>query len=139
MNFNNLRLATKLWVSTGLIILALLFVIGFAAGRSAKDRAESGVVLEAASAKIKMANQWASLTEVNAARSLAVTLSSEPSLAEAFKEDMASTSARISEIQKKVEDLPLKDEDRAQLARILDARKLTTRTPTVRSVLTEPH
>lgn len=124
MNFNNLRLATKLWVSTGLIILALLFVIGFAAGRSAKDRAESGVVLEAASAKIKMANQWASLTEVNAARSLAVTLSSEPSLSEAFKEDMASTSARISEIQKKVEDLPLKDEDRAQLARILDARKM---------------
>ena len=78
MNLNNMRLAAKLWLAVGLIVLGLALVVGYTASRSASDRVESTAILEALNQKIKLASQWAGLTETNAARSQAVLLSSDP-------------------------------------------------------------
>ncbi len=76
MNLKSIRLTAKLWLATGLIVLGLCAVIGFAAVRSADDRAASTAALDAMSAKAKLTVRWAALTETNAARFQAVLLSS---------------------------------------------------------------
>jgi methyl-accepting chemotaxis protein len=123
MNFNNMRLATKLWLSTGAIVLGLGLIIAFAAVRNAGDRAESTAKLEVASQKIRLVGQWAALTEVNAVRSLAVAMTSDPAVVNGFKDDIAATSAQISDIQKKVDAMELSAADRAQLQKIAANRK----------------
>jgi methyl-accepting chemotaxis protein len=123
MNFNNLRLATRLWLATLAIILGLLVIIGYAAVRSAGDRAKSTAVLNEASAKIKAVNQWAALTEVNAVRSLAVAMTTDKAVVNGFKDVIAATSAQIGEIQKSVEAMPLTDADKAQMGKIAANRK----------------
>ena len=51
MNFSNVRLAVKLWVATGLMVTGLVVIIGFAAGRTAVDRAANS---EAIGVRIKI-------------------------------------------------------------------------------------
>ncbi len=78
MNLQNLRLASKLWLSTLLIVLGMALVVGFTAVRSASDRAESTVALDKLNERVKQSIRWAGLTQTNAARSQAVLLSSDP-------------------------------------------------------------
>ena len=124
MTFNNMRLATKLWCATGAIILGLLLVIGYAAIRSASDRAVSAAALEGATVKIKAVNQWAVLTEVNTVRSLAVAMTTDMLVINGFKDEIAGTSAQIGEIQKKVEGMSLTPADKAQMEKIASNRKV---------------
>ena len=77
MNLQNLRLASKLWLSSTMIVLGILLVVSYTAVRSANDRAESTVTLDKLNNRVKLALQWASLTQTNAARSQAVLLSAD--------------------------------------------------------------
>ncbi|MEO8121433.1 MAG: methyl-accepting chemotaxis protein, partial [Rhodoferax sp.] len=113
MNLNNIRLAAKLWLATGLIVLGLCIVVGYTALRSAQDRTDSTAVLDALSNKAKLANRWAALTETNAARSQAVLLSSDPAVEIGLKDAIAGTSAQIGEIQKLIGASNLTETDRA--------------------------
>jgi methyl-accepting chemotaxis protein len=128
MNLNNIRLAAKLWLATGLIVLGLCAVIGYAAVRSAQDRAASASLLEELSTKTKLANRWAALTETNAARSQAVLLSSDAAVEVGLKDPIAATSAQIGEIQKSIEATNLTAADRAQLEKIANNRKAVLET-----------
>ncbi|MDO9198572.1 MCP four helix bundle domain-containing protein, partial [Rhodoferax sp.] len=123
MNFNNIRLAAKLWLATGLIVLGLCAVIAFAAIRSAGDRTASATVLEGFTNKIKLTNRWAALTETNAARSQAVLLSGDPAVEVGLKAAIAATSAQIGDIQKAIEATELTAADRAQMVTIANNRK----------------
>ncbi len=128
MNFNNIRLAAKLWLATAVIVLGLCVVVGFTALRMAQDRADSTAEYDSLSKKIQLTNRWAGLTETNAARSQAVLLSSDPAVEVGLKGAIAATSAEIGEIQKMIEASGLNDADRAQMQMIANNRKIVLET-----------
>ena len=123
MNLQNLRLASKLWLATFMIVLGIALVVGYTAVRSASDRAESTVVLDKLNSRVKLAIQWAGLTQANAARSQAILLSSDPAVESGLKEALADTSAQIGKIQKAIESEDLSSKDRSQLETIAANRK----------------
>ena len=128
MNLNNIRLAAKLWVATGLLVLSLCIVTGTTAALSAAARVDSAALLDALNAKIRLTQQWASLTDTNAARSQAILLSSDAAVEAGLKEAIAATSAKIGEIQKAIEATQLTPADRAQMEKIASNRKAVLQT-----------
>ena len=123
MNLQNLRLASKLWLSTLLIVLGIVLVVGFTAVRSASDRSASTAALDKLSERVKQSIRWAGLTQTNAARSQAVLLSSDPVVELGLKDAIAGTSAEIGKIQKAIEAEDLTAADRNQLETIANNRK----------------
>jgi len=135
MNFQNLRLTSKLWLSVLLIVLALLAVVGYTGYRTAADRIESEQVLSQLNKRVKAALQWASLSQTNAARTQALMLSADPALEAGLKEAMTDTSAQISKIQKAIEaeqltpvDTSLLQTIAANRKKVLEARAIAVKT-----------
>ena len=95
---NNLRIAHKLWLSVLALIVLLVAVVGFAAYRSSKSQAQADAVTRELASRVESALKWHGLTETNAARTLAMIVSSDPAVAVEFKDVIAATSAQISHI-----------------------------------------
>ncbi|OQW89498.1 MAG: methyl-accepting chemotaxis protein [Rhodoferax ferrireducens] len=123
MNLQNLRLASKLWLSTGLIVLGIALVVGYTALQSVSDRAQSAVELDKLNVRVKEAMRWAALSQSNSARTQALMLSADPALEAGLKDVIAETSAQISKIQKAIEAEDLTAQDRNQLKAIATNRK----------------
>ncbi|MBV7543391.1 MCP four helix bundle domain-containing protein [Acidovorax sp. sic0104] len=117
------RMAHKLWLAVILIVVLLAAVVGFSGYRSAKVQAQADAVAKEMEARVQAAIRWSGLTETNAARTQALIVSSDTSVEEEFKDVIAATSAQISEVQKSLESMALSDADKAQMAKIADARK----------------
>ncbi len=124
MNFNNMSVATKLWLAVSAIVLSLALLIGFAAVRSARLQAETSVTLQALSDRVKAANVWAGLAETNAVRTRAVITTFDPGIEEAFTDAMAATARKIAEVQKSIETMSLSPEELAQMKKIDASQKL---------------
>ncbi|RZJ11936.1 MAG: HAMP domain-containing protein [Acidovorax sp.] len=118
-----LRMAHKLWMVVIVIVVMLAAVVGFSGYRSAKVQAEAEVVAKEMEARVQAALRWSGLTETNAARTQALIVSSDPAVEAEFKDQIAATSAQISEVQKSLESMALSDSDKAQMAKIAAARK----------------
>ncbi|MBU0588647.1 MAG: MCP four helix bundle domain-containing protein [Gammaproteobacteria bacterium] len=123
MNFTNLRVATKLWLSVVAIIAALLLLIGFAGVRSASLQAEADTTVAALNLRLKLASTWAGLTEANAARTVASAMTFDPSVAERLNADIQKTSAKISVVQKSIEEAQLGPAEKAQMGKVAASRK----------------
>ena len=118
-----LRMAHKLWLAVTAIVLAMVVVVGVSAYRSARVQAQSEALSSEMGGRIDAAVRWMGMTETNAARTQALVVSNDPAVEAEFKEVIAATSARISEVQKSLEAMPLGEADKAQMARIAAARK----------------
>ena len=116
------RIAHKLWLSVLVLVLLLATVVGFAGLRSARAQVESDAIRAAMKERVDTAMVWMGLTRDNATRTLATVISSDPAVEAALKDDMASTSEQISALQKKMQTLADSDTDRAQIAKIAQAR-----------------
>lgn len=123
MNFNNLRVATKLWVAVGLIMLALISLLAGAFMRSASQQAQMDTTLADLEIRTKMVTKWFGSTQANAVRAMAVVISSDPAVEAAFKSTMAETTAQISELQKSIEAMQLSGDEKAQMGKIATNRK----------------
>ena len=123
MNFRNMHVATKLWLGVGAIIVALTALILFAAVRTARLQAEGEVLMNALSERVKAASTWAGLTEANAARTVAMMLTFDPSIEDRLGQEIKQTTARISEVQKTIEAMDLNTEEKAQMEKIASLRK----------------
>jgi methyl-accepting chemotaxis protein len=123
MNFTSLRVATKLWLSVVAIIAALLLLIGFAGVRSASLQAEADTTVAALNLRLKLASTWAGLTEANAARTVASAMTFDPSVAERLNADIQKTSAKISVVQKSIEEAQLGPAEKAQMGKVAASRK----------------
>jgi len=123
MNLQNLRLASKLWLSSILIVLGILLVVGFTATRSANDRAESTVALDDLNHRIRLAQDWSGQTLANAARTKAMLLGTEPGLISAMQADVGSAATEVEKIMQAITSGKLSDADRAQINTITDLRK----------------
>ncbi len=122
MNFSNLRVAAKLWLAVGAIVVALLVLAGVAGYRSMKLQADTQAAQLAMDQRVIQSTRWAGLTNLNAVRAEAALLSSDPGVAAAFKEPTVATSAQITEIQKSIAAMDLSPADKAQLDTIASAR-----------------
>jgi methyl-accepting chemotaxis protein len=123
MMFQRIRIAQKLWLAVIFIVVMLASVVGFSAYRSAKVQAEADAVSREMQTRVNTAIRWAGLTETNAARTQALIVSSDAAVEAEFKDVIAATSAQITEVQKALEGMALSDVDKAQMAKIADARK----------------
>ena len=123
MNFKNMHVATKLWLGVAAIILSLTTLIVFATVRSARLQAESDTALHGLNSRVKAASVWAGLTEANAARTVAMILTFDPSIEERLKNEITATTARISVVQKSIESMNLDAAERAQMEKIGTHRK----------------
>ncbi|MDZ7866561.1 methyl-accepting chemotaxis protein [Acidovorax sp.] len=121
--FQRIRIAQKLWLAVIFIVVMLAGVVGFSAYRSAKVQAQADAVSREMQTRVGAAIRWTGLTETNAARTQALIVSSDPAVEAEFKDVITATSAQISEVQKSLEGMALSDADKAQMAKIADARK----------------
>lgn len=118
-----LKMSHKLWLAVLVIVVALLAVVGFAGYRTAHNQAQAQEQARSMAARVEAAMLWAGLTETNAARTQALVVSADPAVGAEFKEVIAATSARISELQKSLEAMAQSEADKAQMAKIASARK----------------
>jgi methyl-accepting chemotaxis protein len=123
VRFDRLRLATKLWSAMGLMVLLLALIIAFTAVQSRKSREAYGADNAAMLARIKMANEWAALVDVNSTRAYAVVVAADPGVAVAFKDLIASSNTKIESLQAAIEAQQPNEADRAQLTQITELRK----------------
>ncbi|PVY92619.1 methyl-accepting chemotaxis protein [Acidovorax sp. 99] len=117
------RMAHKLWLAVVLIVVLLVAVVGFSGYRSAKVQAEADAMAKDMEARVQAAIRWSGLTETNAARTQALIVSGDAAVEAEFKDVIAATTAQISEVQKSLEAMALSDADKAQMAKIAEARK----------------
>ncbi|EGI78369.1 methyl-accepting chemotaxis protein [Hylemonella gracilis] len=122
MNFKNMQVATKLWVSVAVTIVTLLALVSFAAVRSARLQAESDAMQKALNERGRAASAWAGLTEANAVRTVAMIQTFDPSVEERLSKEIKATSERISQIEKVIESASLSTEEKAQTDRIMALR-----------------
>jgi methyl-accepting chemotaxis protein len=124
MNFvRNMSVGAKLWAGVALIILALLGTVATAGLRSARLNEVSHKSLSQLSDKTALAIEWAGLTETNVTRVQASTLSSDPVIAEIYKDLIPAGVARISELQKQLNAMEMNAAEKAQLEKIAGHRK----------------
>ena len=123
MRFDRLRLATKLWLAMGAMVVFLALIVAFAATASSKSRADYATANAAMLARIKAANQWAAMADVNATRAYAVVVSVDPGVAAAFKDEIVASNGKIEDLQKSIEAMELSPQDTAQITKIGELRK----------------
>ena len=123
MNLNSINLAVKLWTFIVFVILGIVSVGTVGLIKSQAIVNEGRLAQEDALEVLNAATTWVGLSETNAARNQAILLSSEPAVVNTFKDVAEETTRQISDLQKKIEGLLLKEDDKAQFAKLSDLRK----------------
>jgi methyl-accepting chemotaxis protein len=123
MNFKNMHVATKLWMSVAVIIISLTTLIVFAAMRSGRLQTESEATLRALSSRVNLASTWAGLTEANAARTVAMILSFDPGVEGRMGDDIKSTEVRIAKARQSIDAMALSADENAQMEKIAGRRQ----------------
>ena len=123
MRFDRLRLATKLWTAMGLMVLVLTIIIGLTGYHSRKSREAYGVINATMLGKIRAANEWAALVDVNSTRAYAVVVAVDPGVANAFKTPIAESNTQIEALQQRIEGANPSEVDKQQLDKIATLRK----------------
>jgi methyl-accepting chemotaxis protein len=124
MNINNISVSTKMWMSVTALIISMITVIAFAGWRSAELQARTDAQTTQTEAKVRAASRWANLAEVVVARTQGSIISPGPEVADAFKSVVKGEQAQITEIQKNIEGMPLSDQDRRQMEKVAEERKV---------------
>ena len=123
MNLNDMKIGTRMWLGVGLLILSFTAVIGFANWRSAVAQAQSTADTAAIDDKLRIALEWAALTENNRTRTYATMISNEASVAQALAPAMADTTRTISGLQERLAAMTLTEADKRALEKIAAARE----------------
>jgi methyl-accepting chemotaxis protein len=119
---NNFRIATKLWLTVGLIIISLASLIGFSAFKLLNLQTESEARLSGLSARVKAVSTWAGLTETNSLRTMSMITSWDPKVMELLSSAISDTSAKISTLQQDTEAMVLNPQESAQIQKIAGSR-----------------
>jgi methyl-accepting chemotaxis protein len=123
MNFNKLHVSTKLWLAVGGIVATLVVLIAFVALRLISLQNEADTKLGDINKRVNAASAWAGLTEANAARTVAAISTFDPGVEERLKVDIAATTAKISNLQKDIENSGLGEAEKAQMEKVASRRK----------------
>ena len=123
MNLKHLRIAAKLWLSLGLLIVALLAVATFTTLRSSQTMSAADTALRQGEAKIRLASRWSSLSEGAIARSIAGAVSTDRSPSATFKPINDKAIAQITVLQTELKAMPQSAAETAQTEKIAELRK----------------
>ncbi len=115
MNPKNLSISHKLWGAFILLLVAMLAIgsITLYQGGLVQKRAEAELVNTAK--LMVMSTRWKGLTEAAVVRSMAAIISSDPTVADLFKDNLANDSKDIGKLHAEVANLATTPEDQAQL------------------------
>ncbi|MBI5268362.1 MAG: HAMP domain-containing protein [Burkholderiales bacterium] len=120
---SKLSLGTRLWLPAAVTATVIVAMAGLTAVRTARQADENAAVQHNLREKTEIVSQWRGLTQANAARAVAALSSNDTALAAQLKPDVEATSARISELQKRLEEIATSPEEQALLANVAKARK----------------
>jgi len=123
MKMNNMKIGTRMWLGVGLLILSITALIGYANWRTAVVQAQSTVRIAAIDDKLRIAIEWAALTENNRTRTYATMISNEASVETALAPAMADTTKTISGLQERLTAMTLTEADQRALEKIAAARE----------------
>ena len=118
-----MKLATKLWISTALLLMLIFGIVGLSMWRFASMEEQRESSLKMLSAKVTAAYTWSKLADTAALRTQAMIISADPALSDVFSKDNVATISRIAEVQKTIATLAHTAEDRKQLDTIAGLRK----------------
>ena len=118
-----MKISTRLWLPALVLGGIVLLMSGTVGLRTSSQIALSDAQLSDQEAKLQDATTWQGLTTANVARVVASVISSDPAVEAAMKPEIEATTARIGEIQKRIEAAAVDDEERNALAAIATARK----------------
>ncbi|ALV05346.1 methyl-accepting chemotaxis protein [Roseateles depolymerans] len=128
MKLNNMRLASRLAMGFGVVLVllaAIVLIAGMSLGRTAEStRNMMAVPLQ----KERLVSEWYMLTLVGVKRYTAIAKSTDASLADYFANDVKISTARGNEIIKALDGLPKSDEEKKVVDRLIEARKVYTGT-----------
>lgn len=106
MGLSGMKIATKLWSFILLIIVAICMVAVIGLMRSNAILNDGRQKQALAQDLVQLATEWNGLTSTNSARNTAILISSGTAVADTFKDVVTSTSADITELQKKLKAWP---------------------------------
>jgi methyl-accepting chemotaxis protein len=129
MNIQNLPIGTRLGFGFGIVLLLATISSCIGLWRLNEVAANTRAMMQEPLIKERMTDEWYGHTMAVIKSTLAVAKSSDSSLAEFFESDVKTSTARISEIQKYVEEHLGTEKEKDLFQRIVAARKqaLTTR------------
>ena len=117
-----LGISFRLWLPTLATAVLLTAVTVVSSWRTSSELASEQQAQTAQRDKLEMALRWAGLTQANAARTMAGLMSQDAALAGQLKPEMDTTSAAISELQKKIDAAAESEAEKASLAHIAQTR-----------------
>ncbi|WP_374676517.1 methyl-accepting chemotaxis protein [Ideonella sp.] len=120
---SKLSLGTRLWLPAAITATVIVGMAGLTAVRTSRQADETTATQQNLREKTEIVSQWRGLTQANAARAVAALSSADTGLAAQLKPDVEATSARISELQKRLEEIATTPEEQALLASVAQARK----------------
>ncbi|MBL8351036.1 MAG: HAMP domain-containing protein, partial [Burkholderiaceae bacterium] len=118
-----LTIATKMWLPTLALACIVALLTGTIAVRNTAKAVADELELKAQDALLVDVLTWQGLTEANLARTVASLVGSDPAVDAAMKPAIEATSARIGEIQRRIESRAGSAEAREALGRVAEARK----------------
>src|SRR5689334_596830 len=100
MRQRGLSIAQRLWLPTVILAVMVVLMTTVSSIRTVRTQAQSSQLQHDQQRKLMDTQAWVGLTDANAVRTLASLQSSDDTLAELLKPEIAATSARISELHK---------------------------------------
>ena len=123
MNLNHLKIGRRLALGFGALLALMTLLFGVAMWQLAAT-SQQLVKADEYDRRANVVREWRSLTELNISRAVAIAKSAGlTQLEEYYAPLMKDTSARISELQKDLEQSIASDKGRALLAYVVDKRK----------------
>jgi methyl-accepting chemotaxis protein len=113
-----LSTAGKLWGAVGAAALCMVVFFAFGMLRLVEVRNTAEGLARVQGEKVRLATLWKGLVETNVTRVIASHAGADPAVEDLFKTLIPATVARISEVQKQLEALPMTEADRSLLKRI---------------------
>lgn len=124
MKIHELKVGTRLGAGFAIVLLLLAAIIGIGLWRLHTVSELVGVMVNKALVKERLVSEWAASTDLNGARTLRVVDSADPKITQQVQARIKETSARISEIQKKLDGLE-KDAEETRLFEEIAAKRKT--------------
>uniref|UniRef100_UPI002FE22A4B MCP four helix bundle domain-containing protein n=1 Tax=Noviherbaspirillum sp. TaxID=1926288 RepID=UPI002FE22A4B len=122
MNISEIKVGTRLAVGFTAVLVTLTAIVGVALLRVQSLDRNITAIVEQAMMKERLFSEWAANTNLNGARTISVAESNDPQRQKQLQERIKQTSARISEIQKKL-DAVEKDAQEKQLLDQVGAKR----------------
>ncbi|CAL63197.1 Methyl-accepting chemotaxis protein [Herminiimonas arsenicoxydans] len=125
MQFKNLKIGVRLGMAFGLLLVLMAFMTVMGVLRL-QDVAKATVLMEEATIKERLAQQWIKGIETNTVRTFARVRTSDPEQDKILQQEMSAISAAVSKQQDELETLVVSAEGKKLLATVAEKRATYT-------------